>query len=103
MAIGIELKEIINSKIINNRGKDLQHSRCRRLRHLQIIKAFTAIKARIKVCLALFLFNPGRAIPMIKVVDAGARFGFQTDWHPGNGFLLQDRPEVQNVIMLGIM
>ena len=91
---GIGIKEITNSKTINNRDKDLQRSRSLRLRR-QIIKAFTAIKVKIKVFLARLLFNQDRAIQMIKE-DAGVQFGFQTDRYPGNGFHLQDRPEAQN-------
>ena len=109
MAIGIALKEIINSKTTNNHNKALQRSRCRCLRLLrrQIIKAFTVIKAKlIKVHLAPSLFNQGRAIQMIKVkVDAGVKFGFQTDWHPGIGCHRNNRPEEQKsiIIIKGIM
>ena len=81
--------------------KDLQRiSKFCCLRLLQIIKEFTAIKANlaIKVHQVQFLFNQGRAIPILTIkVDAGVQFGFQTDWYPGSGFQ-QDRPEDQNQI-----
>ena len=94
-------------KTINNLDKALQRSKCLRLLRRQIIKAFTAIKAKlIKVRLAQFLFNQGRAIQMIKVkVDAGVKFGFRTDWHPGIGCHRNDRLEEQKpiIIIKGIM